>query len=206
MISWCSFLIDQPSAMNRLASQSSSSGCDGDSPWRPKSLAVRTRPCPKCQAHTRLTITRAVSGFFGLAMSSASSFRPLASLGKGLASGLRSTERYCRGAGSPGDCGLPRMKTLASNGLSSARAINRIGAPGWSMSLVTAAVALRRRPSATPLSGAPTASAPRLAASKWRSSLCSRHVRRRQSERGCLCVRVRAHLLALRAWPAAPAC
>ena len=43
----------------------------------PKSLGVRTRPCPKCQAQTRLTITRAVSGFSAAAMALAKSSRPL---------------------------------------------------------------------------------------------------------------------------------
>ena len=43
----CSVFSDQPSAMKRRVSQSSSSGCDGLAPLRPKSLGVVTRPCPK---------------------------------------------------------------------------------------------------------------------------------------------------------------
>jgi hypothetical protein len=43
----CIALIDQPEAMNRLASQSSNSGCVGGLPCLPKSFAVGTMPCPK---------------------------------------------------------------------------------------------------------------------------------------------------------------
>ena len=52
----------QPWSMKSLASQSSSSGWDGGSPCRPKSLGVRTSASPKCQPQTRLTRTRAVRG------------------------------------------------------------------------------------------------------------------------------------------------
>jgi hypothetical protein len=58
----CKCLRLQPWSMKSRASQSSSSGCVGGSPWAPKSLGVRTIPWPKCQAQTRLTRTRAVSG------------------------------------------------------------------------------------------------------------------------------------------------
>ena len=49
--------------MNSMASQSSSSGCDGGVPCVPKSFSVSTRPRPKYCCQTRFTITRAVSGF-----------------------------------------------------------------------------------------------------------------------------------------------
>ena len=54
-----------PRATNSLASQSSSSGCDGGVPWVPKSFSVSTRPRPKNCLPERLTVTRAVSGFAG---------------------------------------------------------------------------------------------------------------------------------------------
>ena len=49
----------------------------GGSLRRPKSLGVVTSPLPKCQCQTRLTSTRAVSGFLGSAIAWASSSRPL---------------------------------------------------------------------------------------------------------------------------------
>ena len=45
MIRLCSFFTDQPSSTNRVASQSSSSGCVGGSLRTPKSLGVRTSAC-----------------------------------------------------------------------------------------------------------------------------------------------------------------
>ncbi len=54
---------DQPSATKRAASRSRSFGCVGDSESMPKLFGVRTRPSPKCHCQTRLTMTRAVSGF-----------------------------------------------------------------------------------------------------------------------------------------------
>ena len=62
MISRCSGLSRQPPATNSAASQSSSSGCVGASPWVPKLLGERTMPRPKWCCQTRLAITRAVSG------------------------------------------------------------------------------------------------------------------------------------------------
>lgn len=44
-------------------------------PARPKSLGVRTMPRPKWCCQIRLTITRAVSGFLGLAIQPASARR-----------------------------------------------------------------------------------------------------------------------------------
>ena len=44
------------------ASQSRRSGWVGNSPWKPKSSMVRTKPRPKNACHWRLTMTRAVSG------------------------------------------------------------------------------------------------------------------------------------------------
>ncbi len=77
MIWRCSAFSDQPSSTNRMASQSSSSGCEGVSPSLPKLSTERTSPRPKCQRHARLTITRAVSGFRGPVSHRASSSRPL---------------------------------------------------------------------------------------------------------------------------------
>jgi len=49
----CSAFRLQPSATNRAASQSRSSGWVGGSPWTPKSPAVATRPTPSTTAPTR---------------------------------------------------------------------------------------------------------------------------------------------------------
>ena len=81
-----SFFSDQPLSMNHPANQSSSSGCDGFSPCRPKLSVVATSPRPKCQRHTRFTITRAVSGFFSSAIHFDSASRPLALPANGLPS------------------------------------------------------------------------------------------------------------------------
>src|SRR5436305_2097958 len=56
----------QPSSRNCTASQSSSSGWLGGSPWAPKSSAVFTKPVPKNCCQNRFTATRAVSGCSGL--------------------------------------------------------------------------------------------------------------------------------------------
>ena len=48
--------------MNSDASQSSSSGCVGHSPWDPRSSSTFDRPAPKSSRHVRLTNVRAVSG------------------------------------------------------------------------------------------------------------------------------------------------
>ena len=66
-ISRCSAFTSQPVRTSSVASQSSSSGCDGGSPWTPKFSAVLTRPVPKWCCQIRLTVTRAVSGFSGAA-------------------------------------------------------------------------------------------------------------------------------------------
>jgi hypothetical protein len=60
-----SFLTSQPDSRNSTASQSSNSGCDGNSPVMPKSPAVRTSPTPKSSCQNRLTVTRAMSGCSG---------------------------------------------------------------------------------------------------------------------------------------------
>ena len=61
----CICLMLQPRSANSTASQSSSSGWVGGSPWRPKSFGVRTIPSPKCPCQMRFTITRASSGLSG---------------------------------------------------------------------------------------------------------------------------------------------
>ena len=55
----------QPDEMNSVASQSSSSGWDGGSPWRPKFSGVATRPRPKSCCQAALTATRAERGLAG---------------------------------------------------------------------------------------------------------------------------------------------
>jgi hypothetical protein len=56
----------QPESTNSRASQSSSSGWLGDSPWTPKFSLVLTSPWPKNCCQKRLTTTRAVRGWSGL--------------------------------------------------------------------------------------------------------------------------------------------
>src|SRR2546421_307221 len=58
-INRCSHLRLQPCSTNSTASQSSSSACDGASPFNPKSSLVLTSPVPKYVCQTRLTIDRA---------------------------------------------------------------------------------------------------------------------------------------------------
>ena len=64
-ISRSSCLSEPPDCWNSVARQSSSSGCEGRAPIRPKSFGVETRPRPKCCCHARLTIDRQVSGLRG---------------------------------------------------------------------------------------------------------------------------------------------
>ena len=64
-ISLNNFLTSQPDSRNSTASQSSNSGCDGNSPETPKSPADRTRPVPNNSLQNRFTVTRAVSGCSG---------------------------------------------------------------------------------------------------------------------------------------------
>ena len=91
--------------MNERARSSSSSGCEGGSLRRPKSLGVVTSPAPKCQCQTRLTSTRAVSGLRGSTMARASSSRPLP-FWNGLRSAPARTLRNCRGTGLAGPAGV----------------------------------------------------------------------------------------------------
>ena len=81
----------------------------------PKLSAVRTRPAPKSQCQTRLTITRAVSGLSLAVSQAASSRRPLSLPGNGGTEPAVATRRKPRGAGSPRLCTLPRMWTCASS-------------------------------------------------------------------------------------------
>ena len=80
MMRRCIRLMDQPFAMNSLASQSSNSGCEGFSDMLPKSSGEETKPSPKCLSQTRFMATRAVSGLSLLAMDFANSKRPLPSV------------------------------------------------------------------------------------------------------------------------------
>ena len=106
MISLFSHFSDQPCAMKRAARSSSSSGCVGFSPCTPKSLAVATSGLPKCQPHTRFTITRAASG----ARIGEDPFRQLEAARAVLERGvvpLESTAGNPRGTISPGAATLP---------------------------------------------------------------------------------------------------
>src|SRR5262249_49118859 len=76
-MSRCIALIDQPLSMNRLASQSSNSGCEGGWPFKPKLEGVDTSPLPKGCCQRRVALTRAVRGFSGAVNQRANSNRPL---------------------------------------------------------------------------------------------------------------------------------
>ena len=78
-ISRCIALRLQPRATSSEASQSSSSGCEGVPPLKPRSLGVSTRPEPKWACQSRLTTTRANSGFAGSVIQAASRLRRSAS-------------------------------------------------------------------------------------------------------------------------------
>ncbi len=69
--------------MNLAASQSSSSGCVGFLPVAPKLFGLPAIAWPKCHCQMRLTITRAVSGFSGEAIQSASASRRPETVGSG---------------------------------------------------------------------------------------------------------------------------
>ena len=58
IVFWSAFM-SQPVRTNSVASQSSSSGCDGHSPCEPKSSTVLTSPVPNAFCQKRLTATRA---------------------------------------------------------------------------------------------------------------------------------------------------
>ncbi len=63
MMRRCIRLTLQPRAANSTASQSSRAGWLGDSPWRPKSFGVVTRPAPKWCCQIRLAMTRPSKGW-----------------------------------------------------------------------------------------------------------------------------------------------
>ena len=63
------------SRTSSVASQSSSSGCDGSSPCEPNSSLVATMPMPKSCSQKRLAKTRAVSGLFSSTSQRASARR-----------------------------------------------------------------------------------------------------------------------------------
>ena len=99
------FFISQPRWTNSVASQSSSSGCDGRSPFVPKSSTVATRPTPKCCAQKRLTATRAVSGLSGATSHLASARRLSGWPAAGFSGGLST-------AGTPGVTTSPGLRKL----------------------------------------------------------------------------------------------
>ena len=68
------FLPAGPSTSS-LASQSSNAGWEGALPLRPKSKTVVTSGLPRCRIQMWLTATRAVSGFRGSTIQSASARR-----------------------------------------------------------------------------------------------------------------------------------
>ena len=108
---------DQPSSMNRPASQSRSSGCVGGVPRRPKLSVVATIPRPKRWCQSRLTMTRARRSLPGPTASSASWSRPLgASTASALAAkgALPNSDSPRRATGAAGRVCWPRMKSAWS--------------------------------------------------------------------------------------------
>ena len=87
----------QPVRINSVASQSNNSGCEGHSLRVPKSSLVFTSPVPKNCCQKRLTVTRAVSGFFASTSHFANVSRFVTSLGG----------KGGNTAGTPGDTGSP---------------------------------------------------------------------------------------------------
>jgi hypothetical protein len=100
----------QPRRTNSTASQSSSSGCVGGSPIFPKFSSVDTMPRPKCFCHSRLTMTRAVSGLSGEAIQRASASRrpDVRPSGRAIAVGGSPRVMTCR---NPGCISGPRLST-----------------------------------------------------------------------------------------------
>src|SRR5215467_11039204 len=111
MIILCIDFTDHCRAPNSVASQSSSSGCEGEPARVPKSLGVRTRPEPKWYCQIRLTITRANKGFSALANHSANALRRPVDLACKGGSGTSPPPNADGKPGltsSPGALGLPR--------------------------------------------------------------------------------------------------
>ena len=77
----------------------------------PKLSTLSTIPRPKSQCQTRLARTRAVSGFSGATIHSASSRRPLVFAGMTGAAPVLSALTNPRGTFSPGLSGSPRAKS-----------------------------------------------------------------------------------------------
>src|SRR3989442_6586234 len=100
------------SPMNSAASQSSNSGCDGNSPCEPKSSDVRTNPVPKYICQYRLTMTRDVSGCEGCVNHRA---RPSRLRGAPSGSGGK-TDGTLAATFSPGLSYWPRTSTNVSRG------------------------------------------------------------------------------------------
>src|SRR5262245_26253670 len=62
-MAFCISFTFHPVRINSVANQSRRSGCDGTSPWEPKSSKVLTIPVPKYICQNRFTATLAVNGF-----------------------------------------------------------------------------------------------------------------------------------------------
>src|SRR5215475_13222221 len=71
----CTCFMLHPLVTNSDANQSSNSGLVGGVPLRPKSNTVGTSAVPMCRVQRWLTATRAVSGFRGSVIHSASALR-----------------------------------------------------------------------------------------------------------------------------------
>ncbi len=125
-ISFCIAFTSQPRSTNSVASQSSSSGCDGHSPCEPKSSTVFTSPVPKYICQNRFTVTRAVSGFDG---STSQRANPSRLFGAPAGSGGST-------AGTPGDTFSP--------GWSYAPRISKCVSRGAGLSCITITVGMLR--------------------------------------------------------------
>ena len=113
-------LTSQPLSRNSTASQSSSSGWTGHSPWAPRSSTRLLMPVPKSCFQSRFTNTRAVSGFSGevshLARSSRVSRLPFVPDGWGRKWGTAGSTTAPLWS-----CQLPRGRTRVTGGGSGLR-------------------------------------------------------------------------------------
>ena len=140
--------MDHPSAMNCKARWLSSGRLAGASPILPKLSTVRTSPAPKRWCHIRFTITRAVRGFRGLVIQSASSSRPLALPLMETWSGAGMMGRKARLTAGPLFLGSPRRQIRQSATFPSATPMAKSGAGGallrnWATSFFSFSIRVR---------------------------------------------------------------
>jgi hypothetical protein len=124
-ISRCSGLSRHPAPTKRVVSQSSSSGCDGVSPSRPKSLELAASPRPKWYCQTRLTITAVERGLSGRVSQRAA--RPAAGGAWGRGEGLDLRRPSSRTVGNPGATGVSPFFGMKTGGASGPTSVTASG-------------------------------------------------------------------------------